>query len=114
MKAASALIILGALATFHVSAEPLGEHPAVLQKRAAASAGYDYASKFYPHPAWMYLRGSQDGDGKVEPAGTVGAPALVSAPLAPPPSLAVARLATDAADRPAIFYRPLRRRSSDR
>lgn len=35
--------------------EHLGEHPAVLIQRQVARAGYDYASKFYPHPAWMYL-----------------------------------------------------------
>ncbi|MBX3607715.1 MAG: hypothetical protein KF788_20750 [Piscinibacter sp.] len=33
-----------------------GEHPAVLVQRLAREAGYDYASKFYPHPAWLYLR----------------------------------------------------------
>jgi hypothetical protein len=33
----------------------LGEHPAVIVKRLEASRGYDYASKFYPHPAWLYL-----------------------------------------------------------
>lgn len=32
-----------------------GEHPAVIQARLAAKAGYDYASKFYPHPAWLAL-----------------------------------------------------------
>lgn len=34
----------------------LGEHPAVLAKRAYEKQGYDYASKFYPHPAWLYLQ----------------------------------------------------------
>jgi hypothetical protein len=33
----------------------LGDHPAVVVQRLHATAGYDYASKFYPHPAWMYL-----------------------------------------------------------
>jgi len=33
----------------------LGEHPAVIVKRGSANEGYDYASKFYPHPAWLYL-----------------------------------------------------------
>lgn len=32
-----------------------GEHPAVIQARLAAKAGYDYASKFYPHPARLEL-----------------------------------------------------------
>lgn len=33
----------------------LGEHPAVIVKRLYGQQGYDYASKFYPHPAWLYL-----------------------------------------------------------
>jgi hypothetical protein len=33
----------------------LGDHPAVVVKRLQAQQGYDYASKFYPHPAWLYL-----------------------------------------------------------
>jgi len=33
----------------------LGDHPAIVVQRLAAQQGYDYASKFYPHPAWLYL-----------------------------------------------------------
>ncbi|HTT10702.1 MAG TPA: hypothetical protein VMG60_07425 [Burkholderiaceae bacterium] len=33
----------------------LGEHPAVIVKRLSEHQDYDYASKFYPHPAWLYL-----------------------------------------------------------
>ena len=33
----------------------LGDHPAVVVKRLYAQQGYDYASKFYPHPAGLYL-----------------------------------------------------------
>ena len=33
----------------------LGEHPAIIVKRRSQSEGYDYTSKFYPHPAWLYL-----------------------------------------------------------
>ena len=33
----------------------LGDHPAVVVQRLYAQQGYDYASKFYPHPAWLYL-----------------------------------------------------------
>ena len=36
-------------------AEKLGHHPAVIVQRLHAKQGYDYASKFYPHPAWLYL-----------------------------------------------------------
>jgi hypothetical protein len=28
----------------------------VVVQRLQARQGYDYASKFYPHPAWLYLR----------------------------------------------------------
>lgn len=35
---------------------PAGDHPAVIVKRLEAGKGYDYLSKFYPHPAWLYLR----------------------------------------------------------
>ncbi|MCW5658117.1 MAG: hypothetical protein KIT60_10475 [Burkholderiaceae bacterium] len=33
-----------------------GEHPAIIVQRLHAQQGYDYASKFYPHPAWLHLR----------------------------------------------------------
>lgn len=33
----------------------VGEHPALAARRVIAAQGYDYVSKFYPHPAWMYL-----------------------------------------------------------
>jgi len=36
-------------------AEKLGDHPAVSVQRVHAKQGYDYASKFYPHPAWLWL-----------------------------------------------------------
>ncbi len=32
-----------------------GDHPAVVVQRMHKNATYDYASKFYPHPAWLYL-----------------------------------------------------------
>ena len=35
---------------------PLGDHPAVVVQRLHAQQGIDYASTFYPHPAWLYLR----------------------------------------------------------
>ena len=34
----------------------LGEHPDSNDARVYAAQGYDYASKFFPHPAWLYLR----------------------------------------------------------
>ena len=33
-----------------------GDHPALIVQRLHAQQGYDYASKFYPHPAWLHLR----------------------------------------------------------
>lgn len=33
----------------------LGDHPAVVVQRLARQAPYDYAAKFYPHPAWLWL-----------------------------------------------------------
>jgi hypothetical protein len=41
--------------TQQVPEHRLGDHPAVVVKRLQAQQGYDYASKFYPHPAWLYL-----------------------------------------------------------
>jgi hypothetical protein len=38
-----------------VGARRLGEHPAVIAQRLHAKQDYDYASKFYPHPAWLWL-----------------------------------------------------------
>lgn len=32
-----------------------GEHPVIIQNRLIAKAGYDYASKFYLHPARLTL-----------------------------------------------------------
>jgi hypothetical protein len=64
--AASALaaIALAAHAQASHDARPeprrLGDHPAVVVRRLQAQAGYDYASKFYPHPAWLYLRPSAE------------------------------------------------------
>jgi hypothetical protein len=34
---------------------PLGPHPAIVVQRLHAAGGYDYASKFYPHPAGLAL-----------------------------------------------------------
>lgn len=49
---AAAIILTPCAAT----AQKLGDHPAIVVQRLQASAGYDYESKFYPHPAWLYLR----------------------------------------------------------
>jgi hypothetical protein len=63
MKAQLITAALIALAPFAASAQTststtapvLGQHPAIMVQRLQAQAGYDYASKFYPHPAWLYL-----------------------------------------------------------
>jgi hypothetical protein len=55
-------VALAALATTsptHAEDKPatprLGDHPAVVVQRLQRAAGYDYASKFYPHPAQLHL-----------------------------------------------------------
>lgn len=60
MKAAfatSALFLLAApaLSPAQDAVHRMSEHPAVLVKRQQATATYDYAARFYPHPAWLYL-----------------------------------------------------------
>ena len=66
----SAAIFAIALSTSAVAQEsathPMGEHPAVIAKRLAEKQGYDYASKFYPHPAWMHLYGDSNGPALAE------------------------------------------------
>jgi hypothetical protein len=59
-----AVVLAAALATLPAVAaaenepaeRPRGDHPAVVVQRLQAQATYDYASKFYPHPAWLHLR----------------------------------------------------------
>src|SRR5215475_6069294 len=50
-----------------------GEHPAVIQARLAAKAGYDYASKFYPHPARLELLAEAPREHSQHPAVLVAA-----------------------------------------
>ena len=47
--------LLVALAPCAVMAQSLGVHPAIAGHRVQPAQGYDYASKMYPHPAWLYL-----------------------------------------------------------
>ena len=51
----------------------LGDHPAIVVQRLAKSAGYDYASKFYPHPAWLrlYAAPPSELDDKTQMAGAM-------------------------------------------
>jgi hypothetical protein len=60
LEAASIPTVLAATLLFAPAAqaddEPshrLGDHPAVVVQRLYKAAGYDYASKFYPHPAGL-------------------------------------------------------------
>ena len=57
-------------------AHKLGDHPAVVVQRLYKTAGYDYASKFYPHPAWMRLYAEPPRDGADMPRAAGGAPEL--------------------------------------
>ena len=58
-----ALIAAAPIATPDAVAEPTrteantarADHPAIAARRVIAAQGYDYASKFYPHPAGFYL-----------------------------------------------------------
>ena len=50
------------------SAHRLGDHPAVIVKRQWAKKGYDYESKFYPHPAWLYWYNEAPGPVTDDPA----------------------------------------------
>ena len=54
LLALAALITLAA-GTQAQTAHHNGDHPAIVVQRLQAKAGYDYESKFYPHPAWLYL-----------------------------------------------------------
>lgn len=51
----------------------LGDHPAVVVQRLQRQAGYDYASKFYPHPAGLRLYAAPP----QEPGGEAAADAKV-------------------------------------
>lgn len=55
MRTALITATLIALAPCAAHADKLGDHPAIVVQRLYASQGYDYASKFYPHPAMLYL-----------------------------------------------------------
>jgi len=52
---AFAALIIFAAGTQAQTAHHNGDHPAIVVQRLQAKAGYDYQSKFYPHPAWLYL-----------------------------------------------------------
>ena len=52
--AAGLLVAASAMADEEQSPR-LGDHPAIVVQRLHKTAGYDYASKFYAHPAGLYL-----------------------------------------------------------
>lgn len=55
----SAALMLCSAISLPALAQPpgdrLGDHPAIVVQRLYAQQSYDYVSKFYPHPAWLYL-----------------------------------------------------------
>ena len=55
MKAFLTAVLSVGLFPIPAFAERLGDHPAIVVQRLYAQQGYDYESKFYPHPAWLYL-----------------------------------------------------------
>ena len=96
MNTAPLTAVLIALIPSIVIAENLGDHPAVVVQRLQASAGYDYASKFYPHPAWFHLSAEAPRSTPEQPANSIaGAPS-------PQPLEATAFEPSDAAAAPAI------------
>jgi hypothetical protein len=50
-----ALLLVPSARACDDSPRGLGDHPAVVVQRLYKAAGYDYASKFYPHPAGLRL-----------------------------------------------------------
>ena len=58
----AAPVVAGCPANLETSAHKLGDHPAIVARRVIAAQGYDYVSKFYPHPAWLYLSATQMSD----------------------------------------------------
>ncbi|HUL66558.1 MAG TPA: hypothetical protein VLW55_18315 [Burkholderiaceae bacterium] len=52
----------------------LGQHPAVIIKELWKKQGYDYVSKFYPHPAWLYLLPEAPGEAKESPPDVAARP----------------------------------------
>ena len=63
------------------AAHRLGDHPAIVVQRLSKAAGYDYASKFYPHPAGLRLYAEPPRDATDAARGT-GMLADTKAPLA--------------------------------
>lgn len=65
LKLAMLTVVAGAVAAAPAfaddDAQPRrnGEHPVIIQNRILAKAGYDYASKFYLHPARLELLAEQ-------------------------------------------------------
>ena len=59
----------------------LGDHPAVVVQRLYKAAGYDYESKFYPHPAGLrlYAEPPRDAADGARVTGRVAAPEAPSA-----------------------------------
>ena len=58
-RTTAALLALAISAPAALAQQPAtarsGDHPAIVVQRLYAQQGYDYVSKFYPHPAWLYL-----------------------------------------------------------
>ena len=49
------ILKLALTATPAVATDNMADHPAIAARRVIAAQGYDYASKFYPHPAGLTL-----------------------------------------------------------
>ena len=88
LNAASTIATIGAALLLASSARAdddpphrLGDHPAVVVQRLWKAAGYDYASKFYPHPAGLRLYAEPPSDA-AEGGRATGRLAATEPPLA--------------------------------
>jgi hypothetical protein len=55
MRTAAIIAAIIAAVPLLARADKPGDHPAVVVQRLHAQQGYDYLSKYYPHPAWLFL-----------------------------------------------------------
>jgi hypothetical protein len=88
MKCKLFIASLAIVAPCAALADKLGDHPAVVVKRLSLTQGYDYAAKFYPHPAWLYLLREAPREPTEDPgliASSRRQPDRPPPPLAPPP-----------------------------
>jgi hypothetical protein len=88
MSVGAAMLTLGCAPIPRAGDAPshrLGDHPAVVVQRLVQRAGYDYASKFYAHPAGLRLLAEPPRDPSQQLSTAGVAPQVMLAPAAPGP-----------------------------